>query len=77
MGDRLKDKVAVITGAGRGVGRGIALLMASEGAKIVVNDLGAAVTGAGASAAPADEVVDEIKKMGGQAVANYDYVATD
>ncbi|MDD5190870.1 MAG: SDR family oxidoreductase [Dehalococcoidales bacterium] len=76
MGDRLKDKVAVITGAGRGVGRGIALLMASEGAKVVVNDLGAAVTGAGASAAPADEVVEEIKKMGGQAVANYDSVAT-
>jgi len=76
MGDRLKGKVAVITGSGRGVGRGIALLMASEGAKIVVNDLGAAVTGAGASAAPADEVVEEIKKMGGQAVANYDSVAT-
>ena len=76
MGDRLKDKVAVITGSGRGVGRGIALLMASEGAKVVVNDLGGAVTGAGSSSAPADEVVDEIKKMGGQAVANYDSVAT-
>jgi len=76
MGDRLKDKVAVITGAGRGVGRGIALLLASEGAKVVVNDLGAAVTGAGASATPADEVVAEIKKMGGQAVANYDSVST-
>ncbi len=76
MGDRLKDKVAVITGAGRGVGRGIALLMASEGAKVVVNDLGAAVTGAGASAGPADEVVEEIKKAGGSAVANYDSVAT-
>jgi len=76
MGDRLKDKVAVVTGAGRGVGRGIALLMAAEGAKVVVNDLGAAVTGAGASATPADEVVAEIKKMGGQAVANYDSVST-
>ncbi|MDD5288543.1 MAG: SDR family oxidoreductase [Dehalococcoidales bacterium] len=76
MGDRLKDKVAIITGSGRGVGRGIALLMASEGAKVVVNDLGAAVTGSGASATPADEVVAEIKKAGGVAVANYDSVAT-
>lgn len=76
MGDRLKDKVAVVTGSGRGVGRGIALLLASEGAKVVVNDLGAAVTGSGASAAPADEVVAEIKKAGGVAVANYDSVAT-
>jgi NAD(P)-dependent dehydrogenase (short-subunit alcohol dehydrogenase family) len=54
----------------------MALLFASEGAKIVVNDLGGAVTGAGASQAPADEVVTEIKKAGGQAVANYDSVAT-
>ena len=76
MGDRLKDKVAVVTGSGRGIGRGIALLMASEGAKVVVNDLGAAVTGTGASAAPADEVVAEIKAKGGQAVANYDSVTT-
>ncbi|MDP2920189.1 MAG: SDR family oxidoreductase [Dehalococcoidia bacterium] len=76
MGDRLKDKVAVVTGAGRGIGRGIALLMASEGAKVVVNDLGGAVTGSGASQTPADEVVTEIKKMGGQAVANYDSVST-
>ena len=76
MGDRLKDKVTVVTGSGRGIGRGIALLMASEGAKVVVNDLGAAVTGAGASQTPAEEVVEEIKKAGGEAVANFDSVAT-
>ncbi|MDY6918316.1 MAG: SDR family oxidoreductase [Chloroflexota bacterium] len=76
MADRLKDKVAVITGAGRGIGRGHALLFASEGAKVVVNDLGSARDGTGAERGPADEVVEEIKKMGGEAVANYDNVAT-
>lgn len=76
MGDRLKDKVAVVTGSGRGVGRGIALLMAEEGAKVVVNDLGGERDGSGNARGPADEVVDEIKKAGGEAVANYDSVAT-
>ena len=70
MGDLLKDKVAVVTGSGRGIGRGIALLLASEGAKVVVNDLGGSVDGDGDSSTPADEVVNEIKAAGGDAVAN-------
>lgn len=76
MGDRLKGKVAIVTGAGRGIGRGHALALASEGAKVVVNDLGGGTDGTGAATSPADEVVDEIKKMGGEAIANYDSVAT-
>jgi hypothetical protein len=76
MGDRLKGKVAIVTGAGRGIGRGEALALASEGAKVVVNDLGGAVDGTGAAKSPADEVVAEIKKMGSDAVANYDSVAS-
>jgi len=76
LGDRLKDKVAIVTGAGRGIGRGEALALASEGAKVVVNDLGGAADGTGISASAADEVVAEIKKMGGEAVANYDSVTT-
>jgi len=76
MGERLKGKVAVITGAGRGIGRAHALAFAAEGAKVVVNDLGGAADGTGADKAPADEVVAEIKKMGGEAVANYDTVVT-
>ena len=76
MGDRLKGKVAIVTGGGRGIGRGEALVLASEGAKVVVNDLGGARDGTDASKLPADEVVAEIKKMGGEAVANYDTVAT-
>ena len=76
MGDRLKGKVAVVTGAGGGIGRGEAMALASEGAKIVVNDLGGAVDGTGASVSAADKVVAEIKWMGGEAVANYDSVTT-
>jgi len=72
----LKDKVAVVTGAGRGIGREIALLMAREGAKVVVNDFGGKEDGTGGSGAPADEVVSEIKALGGQGVANYDSVAS-
>src|SRR5690606_24873361 len=67
----LEGKVAIITGAGRGIGREEALLMAKHGAKIVVNDLGAHFDGSGAPTdTPAQEVVNEIKKMGGEAVAN-------
>ncbi len=76
MGDRLKGKVAIVTGAGRGIGRGEALALASEGAKVVINDLGGATDGSGSGSTPAEEVVKEIKKMGGKAVANYDSVAT-
>jgi NAD(P)-dependent dehydrogenase (short-subunit alcohol dehydrogenase family) len=71
----LDGKVVVITGAGRGIGREEALLMGKLGAKVVVNDLGAHFDGTGASTGPAQEVVDEIKKNGGQAVANGDSVS--
>ena len=76
MGERLKGKVAIVTGAGRGLGKYHSLALAAEGAKVVVNDLGGAADGTGADRSPADEVVSEIKKMGGEAVANYDTVAT-
>jgi NAD(P)-dependent dehydrogenase (short-subunit alcohol dehydrogenase family) len=72
----LKDKVAVVTGAARGIGREIALLMAQEGAKVVVNDYGGKEDGTGAGRTPADEVASEIKAQGGQAAASYDSVAT-
>src|SRR2546428_12835034 len=68
----LDGKVAIVTGAGRGIGRGEALLLASEGAKVVVNDLGGAREGEGADKTPAQEVSDEIVAGGGEAGANYD-----
>ena len=72
----LDGRVAIITGAGRGLGREHALLFAKEGAAVVVNDLGGAVDGEGTgSASPAQKVVDEIKAAGGKAVANGDSVA--
>ena len=70
----LDGRVVLSTGAGRGSGREHALLLASEGAKIVVNDLGGSTDGTGADAGPAAEVVEEIKAMGGEAVANTDSV---
>jgi NAD(P)-dependent dehydrogenase (short-subunit alcohol dehydrogenase family) len=75
QGKSLQDKVVIVTGAGRGIGREIALLCAAEGAKVVVNDPGGAADGSGSSAAPAEEVADEIKKRGGTAVANFETVA--
>jgi len=75
MDGLLENKCAVITGSGRGMGREIALAMAKKGVKVVVNDLGGAPDGSGADQTPADEVVAEIKKNGGLAVANYDSVA--
>jgi NAD(P)-dependent dehydrogenase (short-subunit alcohol dehydrogenase family) len=71
----LEGRVAIITGAGRGIGREHALLFAREGAHVVVNDLGGSPDGTGADASPAEEVVAEIQAIGGEAVANHDDVA--
>ena len=71
---RFDGKVAIVTGAGRGIGRSHALLLASEGAAVVVNDLGGSVIGEGSDKRAADEVVEVITKRGGEAVANYDSV---
>jgi len=71
----LAGKVALITGAGGGIGREFALAMARAGARVVVNDLGTSVQGEGASSAPAEKVVQEIRAAGGQAIANADSVA--
>ena len=72
---RFDDRVAVVTGAGGGLGKAYALLLANRGARVVVNDLGGSLDGQGADAAPAQQVVDEIKAGGGEATANYDSVA--
>jgi NAD(P)-dependent dehydrogenase (short-subunit alcohol dehydrogenase family) len=71
----MEGKVVVVTGAGRGIGAAIARLAAKEGAKVVVNDIGVSLDGSNPDATPAQEVVNEIKKAGGQAVANSDSVA--
>jgi len=76
MGNLLEGKVIAMTGAGRGIGRECALLAASEGARVVVNDPGVNPDGTGHDDGPAAQVVDEIKKMGGEAVANFADVST-
>jgi len=76
MPTKLTGRTAVVTGAGRGIGRSVAILLAQEGANVVVNDPGVSVDGSGHDDAPADQVVAEIKTAGGNAVANHDSVAT-
>src|SRR5437763_594500 len=76
MADMLAGRVAVVTGAGRGIGRGVALGLAAEGAKVVVNDYGVALDGSAPSSGPAFDVVEEIRRAGGEAVPNTDSVAT-
>ena len=76
MAKALEGKAAVVTGAGRGIGRAIALLFAKEGARVVVNDAGVGPDGVGHDSGPAETVVKEIRKDGGEAVANYDSVAS-
>src|ERR1700682_4610561 len=73
---RFDGRVAIVTGAGRGLGRAYALFLAERGARIVVNDLGAAMDGGGQSAEPAETVVQEITRASGEAIANVDTVAT-
>ncbi len=76
MGNRLAGRVAIVTGAGRGIGRGEALALVSEGARVVVNDPGVNPDGTGNDGGPADQVVAEIRALGGEAVANYGNVVS-
>src|SRR5690242_5420023 len=76
MPSMLAGRVAVVTGAGRGIGRGVALGLAAEGAKVVVNDFGVTLDGSTPSSGPAAEVVEEIRRAGGEAVASGESVAT-
>ncbi|HYY06433.1 MAG TPA: SDR family NAD(P)-dependent oxidoreductase [Candidatus Limnocylindria bacterium] len=76
MADMLAGRVAVVTGAGRGIGRGVALGLAAEGARVVVNDYGVALDGNAPSTGPAFDVVEEIRRAGGEAVPSTDSVAT-
>ena len=71
-----EDRTVIVTGAGNGLGKAYAIDLGNRGAKVVVNDLGGAVDGSGSGSTPADEVVNEIISNGGEAVANYDSVAT-
>jgi len=75
MAGILEGKTAIVTGAGRGIGRAIALELGAQGASVVVNDLGGALDGTGQDASPADQVVAEIRRAGGKAVSNYESVA--
>ncbi len=72
----LEGKVAIVTGAGRGVGRGEALALASHGARVIVNDVGVAIDGSGGEQGPAEEVVEQIRAAGGEAAANFENIST-
>ena len=74
--DMVEGRVCIVTGAGRGLGREHALMLAGHGAKVVVNDLGGSREGTGADAGPAQQVVDEIVTAGGEAAANADDIST-
>jgi len=76
MSELCEGRVAVVTGAGRGIGREYALMLAEHGARVVVNDLGAAADGTGGSTSPAEEVVEEVRAAGGEAIVNADDVSS-